>query len=81
VFAAAFKKLDVPDTCVSTAPSEVDAVREALAWARAGDVLLLPTHVSKAAVGALLAQLVDSGWKAGEALPPRPSEESRPFAS
>ncbi len=69
VFAAAFATLGVPAQVVHTAPSELAAVRDALAWARAGDLLVLPTHVSKAEVAALLAQLVEAGWQAGEALP------------
>jgi UDP-N-acetylmuramyl tripeptide synthase len=71
VFTAAFAALGVPDGVVSTAPSEIDAVREALAWARAGDLLLLPTHVSKPEVGALLERLKETGWEAGQALPER----------
>lgn len=69
VFAAAFASLGVPAHVVHMAPSELAAVRDALAWARAGDLLVLPTHVSKREVAALLSQLVESGWHAGEAVP------------
>jgi cyanophycin synthetase len=50
-------------------PSEMDAVRAALAWARAGDVLLLTTHADRDAVIALLERLAERGWKPGEDVP------------
>lgn len=51
---------------------EVDAARAALAWAKAGDVLVLPIHglPAKQAVGTLLDGLRDIGWQAGASLPP-----------
>jgi UDP-N-acetylmuramyl tripeptide synthase len=55
---------------IRQAPSEWDAVRDALAWARPGDLLVLPTHISKHEVRALLSTLQDTGWSAGEPLPP-----------
>jgi UDP-N-acetylmuramyl tripeptide synthase len=50
---------------------EAQAVREALAWARAGDLLVLPVHepAARDAVVALLDVLRDAGWDAGQALP------------
>lgn len=50
---------------------EVGAVRELLAWARPGDVLVLPVHalVARAEVIALLEALRASEWQAGQALP------------
>ena len=53
---------------------EAQAVREALAWARPGDLLVLPVHEPSArdAVVALLDALVASGWRAGDPLPPAP---------
>jgi len=50
---------------------EAQAVREALAWARAGDLLVLPVHepAVRDAVVALLDALRDAGWDAGQALP------------
>ncbi|HMM65742.1 MAG TPA: Mur ligase family protein [Dokdonella sp.] len=52
-------------------PGELDAARNALAWARPGDVLVLPVHAlaAKAEVGALLDRLDSDGWQAGQALP------------
>ena len=50
---------------------EADAAREALAWARAGDVLALPVHSldAKAEVAGLLDILQAGGWQPGQALP------------
>lgn len=53
---------------------EAEASREALAWARAGDTLVLPVHELSArdAVVALLERLRSSGWQPGERLPEPP---------
>ena len=50
---------------------EAQAVREALAWARVGDLLVLPVHepAARDAVVALLDRLREAGWDAGQALP------------
>ncbi|HSM12008.1 MAG TPA: cyanophycin synthetase, partial [Lysobacter sp.] len=50
---------------------ETRAAREALAWARAGDVLVLPIHepLARDEVVALLDRLQAQGWRAGEAVP------------
>jgi UDP-N-acetylmuramyl tripeptide synthase len=50
---------------------EAQAAREALAWARAGDLLVLPVHepARRDEVVALLDALQAAGWKAGQALP------------
>jgi len=50
---------------------EADAAREALGWARVGDVLVLPVHSldAKAEVAGLLDTLQSSGWQPGRALP------------
>ena len=50
-------------------PSEFDAVRELLAWAREGDVLVLPTHAERGRVTSYLERLRTEGWQAGESLP------------
>jgi UDP-N-acetylmuramyl tripeptide synthase len=54
-----------------TRQRELDAARVALAWARPGDVVVLPVHAlkAKAEVGALLDRLQESAWMAGEPLP------------
>jgi cyanophycin synthetase len=59
-----------PDA-IGDAGDEDRAVRLALGWARAGDVLVLPLH-SREGRGhalALFEQLRRSGWKAGQPLP------------
>jgi UDP-N-acetylmuramyl tripeptide synthase len=50
---------------------EAQAAREALAWARAGDLLVLPVHepAAREAVVDLLDRLRDAGWNAGQVLP------------
>jgi len=50
---------------------ELAAAREALAWARPGDVLVLPVHAlsARAEVIALLQRLQVENWQAGQPLP------------
>ena len=56
---------------VTDAPDEDRAVRLALAWARAGDVLVLPLHSrdGRGRALALFERLRRDGWKAGQPLP------------
>lgn len=53
---------------------EVEAARHALAWARPGDLLVLPTfdRDKRERIEAMLATMVSGGWQAGKALPPLP---------
>ncbi len=57
---------------VGEATDEDGAVRIALAWARAGDVLVLPLHSrdGRAHALALFERLRREGWRAGQPLPP-----------
>ncbi len=57
---------------VSDCLEEYQAVRELLAWARPGDVLVLPVHgkAERPRVGALLAALEHQRWQPGQPLPP-----------
>ena len=50
---------------------EAEATREALQWARPGDLLVLPIHepARRDVVVALLDHLRDAGWRAGQRLP------------
>lgn len=50
---------------------EAEATRQALAWAQAGDLLVLPVHepARRDVVVALLDALQASGWRAGQRLP------------
>jgi cyanophycin synthetase len=61
----------VSDSAVIVRLDEYEAVRDLLAWARPGDVLVLPIHGSavKPKVSALLDDLQRSGWVAGTTLP------------
>jgi UDP-N-acetylmuramyl tripeptide synthase len=54
VMRAALLEAGAPADCVSEAPTELDAVKAALAWAQPGDLLVLPVHVQKDEVAALL---------------------------
>jgi len=69
----ALARAGVPDAKIADAPDEDSAVRAALAWARAGDVLVLPLH-SRDGRGhalALFERLRREGWQAGRPLPAR----------
>ncbi len=67
----ALRRAGVAEDAIAAAPDEEAAVRAALVWARAGDVLVLPLH-SREGRGhalALLERLRREGWKAGQPLP------------
>jgi UDP-N-acetylmuramyl tripeptide synthase len=66
---AALVEAGYPPEAIVTAPGEVDAVRAALGWAEAGDLLVLGVHQDRRAVMALLDTLRASGWRAGRSLP------------
>ena len=71
----------LPESALPVRLREADAAREALAWARAGDVLVLPVHslAAKAEVAALLDALAAGGWQPGEPLPPEaPASDALP---
>ena len=61
----------LPDSALAVCLEEARAAREALAWARAGDVLVLPIHepAARDEVVALLDRLQATDWRAGAALP------------
>jgi cyanophycin synthetase len=61
------RRAGLPDGAVSTPGTEVPAVREALAWARPGDLLILLLHQERRRVQELLEGLRGRGWRAGEA--------------
>lgn len=64
--AAGMDEADLP-VCLD----EAEAARQALAWARAGDLLVLPVHepVRRDVVVGLLDALQAGGWRAGQPLP------------
>ncbi|MEN8149310.1 MAG: Mur ligase family protein [Planctomycetota bacterium] len=63
---AELEALDLPAGAVSRAEDEVDAVRQALAWATEGDLLFLLTHEDRPGVLALLSRLHRDGWRPGD---------------
>jgi UDP-N-acetylmuramyl tripeptide synthase len=56
----------VPAAAISRPGGELDSVRDALAWARPGDVLLLPVHQDRALVMELIDRMRVRGWRAGD---------------
>jgi hypothetical protein len=67
----ALGRAGVAQSTIAEAPDEDRAVRTALSWARAGDVLVLPLHSreGRAQALALLERLRREGWRAGAKLP------------
>ncbi len=59
-------RLGAPADAVTRAPDELEAVREALTWARPGDLLLFLVHTRRDAVFQLLERLRDARWQAGQ---------------
>ncbi len=64
-----FRTLGVAPERITHAPSEYEAVRAALAWAEAGDLLLLPTHAERERVLELLDRLQAAEWRPGASVP------------
>ncbi len=71
VIRAELLRLGFADDALPVRLREADAAREALAWARAGDVLVLPVHSldAKTEVAGLLDSLQHGNWTPGEPLP------------
>ena len=69
VLADEFLRCGIPDEALVRTGSELDGVREALSWARGGDLLLLTVHEDRREVIGLLERLRAGGWQAGDALP------------
>ena len=64
-----FTRLGMPASSISSATSELDGVRDALIWARPGDLLVLAVHQDRRQVLGLIDRLDSTGWKVGEPLP------------
>ncbi len=64
-------ELGYPEGQLAFSLREIDAVRTALEWARAGDVLTLPVHAlsARAAAKNLINALIASDWLAEQPLP------------
>jgi cyanophycin synthetase len=69
ILADEFQRLGFPADAIARAGTELDGVREALSWARAGDLLLLTVHQDRPQVMELLERLQAGGWRAGTPLP------------
>jgi cyanophycin synthetase len=59
----------VPAERVHQPGGELESVRDALAWARPGDIMLLALHQDRPQVLALLDRLRTVGWQAGDPIP------------
>ena len=64
-----FTRLGTPASSISSALSELQGVRDALTWARPGDLLVLSVHQDRRQVLGLFDRLGNAGWKVGEPLP------------
>jgi cyanophycin synthetase len=64
-----FTRLGTPASSISRALSELEGVRDALTWARPGDLLVLAVHQDRRQVLGLFDRLDSTHWKAGEPLP------------
>ncbi|HSS79059.1 MAG TPA: Mur ligase family protein [Thermoanaerobaculia bacterium] len=62
-------RLGAPPASLTMTGTELEGIREALAWARPGDLLILLAHTQRDAVLALIDQLRTIDWRAGERLP------------
>jgi UDP-N-acetylmuramyl tripeptide synthase len=68
LIAGELRRAGLPEEAVSTPGTEIPAVREALGWARPGDLLILTLHQERRRVEELLETLRREGWRAGEPL-------------
>ncbi|HSQ61483.1 MAG TPA: Mur ligase family protein [Acidobacteriota bacterium] len=64
-----FRRLGAAAASLSRHDGELAAIHEALAWARAGDLVLLTTHERRREVILLLDTLATRGWKPGDPVP------------
>jgi len=66
LLAEEFLRLGLPQEAISCPGPDLAGVREALAWARPGDLLVLAVHQDRRAVLGLFALLTERGWQAGD---------------
>ena len=69
LLAAELHALGADPASIERHPTELQAVRAALEWARPGDLLVLPTHAERGRVIALLERLYREAWQPGTPLP------------
>jgi UDP-N-acetylmuramyl tripeptide synthase len=63
-----WRRAGIPAAQVSTPGGELASAREAMAWARPGDLLVFALHQDRRPVVEMLEKLRERGWKAGEPL-------------
>ncbi len=61
--------LGMKATQVQEVEGEREAVRQAMAWAKGGDLLVCPVHAEREAVHSWLEVLAATGWRAGDPVP------------
>lgn len=66
IIIAELKRLGATDDDFLTADTEMESVYKALDWARAGDFLVLLLHIDRKRAQALLDDLADRNWQAGD---------------
>lgn len=66
ILEAELRRLGATDGDLGRARNEMEAVRQALAWARPGDLLVLLVHVQRDEVLELLGRLSETGWQTGQ---------------
>lgn len=66
ILEAELRRLGATDDSLGRARNEMEAVRQALAWARPGDLLVLLVHAQREAVLELLGRLREAGWATGQ---------------
>jgi UDP-N-acetylmuramyl tripeptide synthase len=69
LIAQELERLGAPADTVGRAESELEAVRDALAWAQPGDLLILLLHSERKTALALLQALSEQDWRPGQPLP------------
>ncbi len=69
VLEAELHALGVRPDQIERVETEVDAARSALAWAEAGDLLILLVHEKRDQVTALLDEIRRSSWRVGTEVP------------
>lgn len=74
----ALVSLGMPESAIVTCLDEAEAARQALAWARGDDVVVLPLHEPTARTQAvtLLDRMEAEGWRAGMEVPPLPAADA-----
>ncbi|MDQ3495192.1 MAG: Mur ligase family protein, partial [Pseudomonadota bacterium] len=77
IMRAALQEAGLDDAGIETRLDEVEAARRPLAWARDGDLIVLPVHEleARAQVVALLDTLRARKWRPGMPLPPKQGPE------